>query len=91
MGLPWVIVTIYQKVVNDADAYVPAGDLAFSVIVFLSCSMVCFLVLGLRRAIVKGELGGPPCSKYASAAVLVMLWVFYIVMCSMNAYGVFLC
>lgn len=91
MGLPWVISTIYQKVYHDTPAYVPAGDLAFSVIVFLSCSMVCFLVLGLRRAFVGGELGGPPCSKYSTAGILVMLWAIYITLCTMKAYRFFEC
>jgi len=86
MGLPWVISTIYQKVNYGTPAYVPAGDLAFSVIVFLSCSMVCFLVLGLRRAFVHGELGGPKTTRIASAIVLVSLWITYIVLCTIKAY-----
>jgi len=31
MGLPWLISTIYFRVMYDTHAYVPAGDLAFSV------------------------------------------------------------
>ena len=34
----------------------------------------------------KAELGGPTGPKYASAAVLVCLWLFYIVMASLQSY-----
>lgn len=86
MGLPWVISAVYWKVNYDLPSYVPRGDLEFSVIVFLSCSMGCFLILGLRRAFIGGELGGPPTSRYVSAVLLVTLWLVYIVLCTMKAY-----
>lgn len=89
MGVPWVISAVYWKVNYGLASYVPAGDLAFSVIVFLSCSMGCFLILGLRRACIGGELGGPPTSRYISAGLLVMLWVIYLVLCTLRAYGAF--
>lgn len=86
MGLPWVIKTLYINNKQGTAAYWPAGDLAFSVIVFLSCSVVCFLVLLLRRIFIRGELGGPPTTRYASALILVLLWVIYIVLCTLKAY-----
>lgn len=88
MGLPWVISAVYWRVNYDMPSYVPSGDLAFSVIVFLSCSMGCFLILLLRRLFIGGELGGPPLSRCASAVCLVSLWIVYLVLCTMRAYGV---
>merc|ERR1711990_426901 len=80
LGLPWAIATTYWKIKYDKDYPVPAGDLVFSVFVFLIVAVLCFIILILRRAIVGGELGGPPLSKYASASVCIFLWFFYIFM-----------
>jgi len=66
---------------------VPAGDLAFSVMMYLSTSIVCFIILGVRRVFVGGELGGPPASKWLSAFLLVALWLLYVIMSSLKAYG----
>ena len=86
MGLPWIISTVYHSIVNNAPAYVPAGNLGYSVSVFLCCSMVCFLVLLLRRCFVHGELGGPKNTRNASAAILVGLWLTYVTLCWIKAY-----
>jgi len=59
VGLPWVIATMYWYFTYSSVYYVPAGSLAFSVIMFISCSMGCFLVLVVRRCFIGGELGGP--------------------------------
>lgn len=58
LGLPWLIATAYWLAKHESDYAVPPGSMAFSVIVFLSCSAVCFVVLFLRRRILGGELGG---------------------------------
>ena len=48
LGLPWIISSIYQE--KRGEKYVtPAGDLAFSVVLFLITSVACFMVLGVRR------------------------------------------
>merc|ERR1712010_102821 len=45
LGLPWVIASTYQE--NRGKEYItPPGDLAYSVTVFVICSLLCFLVLG---------------------------------------------
>jgi|TARA_B110000503_G_C6977111_1_gene341638 magnesium/proton exchanger len=66
---------------------VPAGDLAFSVMLFLITSVICFAVLIARRKIIGGELGGPRTSAYASAAFMFSLWLIYIIFSSLKAYG----
>lgn len=88
LGLPWVIAATWSKN-NDMKYVVPAGSLAFSVMLFLITSMICFIILILRRCIIGGELGGPPVSKYISAVILVCLWLIYVSFSAINAYGGF--
>lgn len=87
MGCPWMIASIYNHVNYGTAAPVPKGDLVFAVTVFLCCSAVCFFVLFMRRQCIGGELGGPPTSRYVSAGILVGLWVIFVVLCTLNAYG----
>ena len=65
----------------------PAGDLGFSVLVFVSCAVVCLAVLLLRRARLGYELGGPGFAKAASATFLVGLWGVYVGLSVMAEYG----
>jgi solute carrier family 8 (sodium/calcium exchanger) len=87
LGLPWVISSMYQSKRGKVFE-VPAGDLAFSVMMYLSTSIVCFIILIVRRKVIGGELGGPPASKWLSAALMVSLWFVYIICSSLKAYGV---
>lgn len=88
MGLPWAIATAYWKINHDLDYAVPPGSMSFSVIMFISCSMVCFLILGLRRCCVGGELGGEGCARPFSAVILFCLWLIYVVFVSLESYEV---
>lgn len=88
MGIPWIIGTVYWKTSKDTDYAVPPGSLSFSVVMFLSCSMVCFLILGLRRCCVGGELGGEGCARPFSAFLLFSLWLIYVIFVSLESYGV---
>jgi solute carrier family 8 (sodium/calcium exchanger) len=63
---------------------VPAGKLSFSVLVFSGTSVVCGILLILRRRYCGGELGGPKKSKYASAALLCFLWFLYILLSTLS-------
>ena len=84
LGLPWVIASTYME--NQGKQYItPPGDLGYSVTVFIICSLVCFLILGLRRCIVGGELGGPRTSAYASSVALVFLWFIYVTLSIIKA------
>ena len=51
LGLPWVIAAQYTYNKHERDYVVPAGDVAFSVFVFLVVAIVCFFVLIIRRAV----------------------------------------
>jgi Ca2+/Na+ antiporter len=84
LGLPWVFAAYAQE--GRGKPYLtPAGDLAYSVTVFLICSVICFIVLAVRRVVIGGELGGPKNTAYASSAFLISLWVIYIVLSILKA------
>ena len=86
LGLPWVISALYNEDLGQ-PFIVPAGDLAFSVMLFLITSVCCFIVLIGRRIVIGGELGGPKASAYLSAIILFLLWAVYILFSTLKAYG----
>jgi len=64
-------------------------SLAFSVTIFCSEAIFAILILLLRRSKpVGGELGGPKPFKYLTSIVLVTLWLVYLLLASLEAYGV---
>jgi len=88
LGLPWAFGSTYWMSVKDAPYRVPAGELGFSVFVFLIVAVVCFMILVARRAVIGGELGGPTKSKYLSAVLCIFLWIIYISASTLQAYEV---
>jgi len=70
---------------RDKDFIAPPGDLSYSVMVFLACSVTCFIILALRRCIIGGELGGPKASAYASMVFLIGLWFIYVILSIIKA------
>lgn len=92
-GLPWAIGSIYwtsnNTRNNDGKGYeVKSGPLAFSVVVFLCVAIICFIVIVARRIFVGGELGGSPVGRYVSGIFLIFLWFIYILMSTLQAYGI---
>jgi len=95
LGLPWVIATLWENNTpasekgyeSNGTYFVPSESLGFSVVVFIFCAFLCILLLVVRRFVVGGELGGSVYGRIASASFLVSLWMFYIVMCIIQAYG----
>lgn len=79
LGLPWVIAATYQEN-RDTWYKTPPGDLSYSVTVFIICSIFGFIILGTRRVVVGGELGGDKKVAYASSAALVFLWLLYVIL-----------
>jgi len=67
--------------------YVPAGALGFSVVVFICVACTCVVILLVRRAVVKGELGGSTLGRTVSCIALCSLWLIYIIMSALQAYG----
>ena len=84
MGVPWVLASTYME--GRGKQYLtPPGNLAYSVVVFIACSLIAFVILGVRRSVVGGELGGPKSSAYASSAVFILLWVIYVTLSIIKA------
>lgn len=88
LGLPWVIATIYESSTYNANYFVPAGSLGFSVVVFIICAVMCIICLLVRRCKVGGELGGEQSGRMASLCFLVFLWLLYIMLSILQAYEV---
>mmetsp|Transcript_9409 Transcript_9409/g.32742 ORF Transcript_9409/g.32742 Transcript_9409/m.32742 type:complete len:893 (+) Transcript_9409:207-2885(+) len=90
LGLPWVIAACYYAV-NDKDtdgAYcVPPTNLAYSVVLFTVAAVMCLVMLGVRRAVLGCELGGPPGPARACSVFLATLWFLYVLLSALNAYG----
>lgn len=84
LGLPWVIATLNA---DNGIYIVPEGSLSFSVALFLATSITCFLILILRRTFLGGELGGPDMSRIITTIIMICLWLIYVVMSSLKAYG----
>ena len=50
LGIPWVIASNYQE--NRGTWFkTPPGDLSFSVTIFIICSLMGFMCLGIRRIV----------------------------------------
>lgn len=86
IGIAWSIAAIYHSV-KGTIFVVNAGSLGFSVTMFCCCAFVCILVMLLRRLPpIRGELGGPVRFKYPTSCLLFGLWVFYVLMSSLESY-----
>jgi len=86
LGLPWVIAALYKSG-KGLKYEVEAGDLAFSVIVFCICALVCLATFTYRRIAGLGELGGPQPAKNITAGFFFMLWLAYILCSSLYSMG----
>jgi solute carrier family 8 (sodium/calcium exchanger) len=89
LGLPWTVACIYYQATEGNDYKVPSKTLGFSVLLFVICSIFCFILLFLRRQCIGGELGGPFASKLMSAIFLFTLWTGYIIIAALQAFNVF--
>lgn len=68
---------------------VQPGNLAFSVTIFCVCALISCVVLLIRRnKACGGELGGPRRYKIPTTCLFAGLWVFYVTMSALEAYGV---
>lgn len=63
-------------------------SLAFSVTLFCVEAIVAIGVMMIRRhPKIGGELGGPKLAKVVTSSFLIFLWVFYVLMSTLEAYG----
>jgi len=84
LGIPWLIGSFYW-LGQGKPFKVPAGSLSFSVAVYTPCATACLAVLLIRRMRGGYELGGDAKSKYATAILLVGLWLVYVALSSWKA------
>ena len=64
-------------------------SLPFSVMIFTICAITTLGMLMLRRSLAffgNAELGGPTFSKIMSSCIFVGLWLFYVLLASLQAY-----
>ena len=86
IGIAWTIATVYHAAKGDTFM-VEAGTLGFSVTIFCACAFVAIVTILVRRIpAVGGELGGPAKIKYVTSALLFFLWLFYVMMSSLESY-----
>jgi solute carrier family 8 (sodium/calcium exchanger) len=69
--------------------YVPQGSLTIAVITYLVCSVVGFIILIIRRIVVKGELGGSDSGRFGTAFLFTLLWIAYVIVVGLASYGYF--
>jgi len=75
----------YAKLFNTINGgkggfMVPAGSLAFSVIIFTTCALLCIFLLIVRRCLYGGELGGKLATTRRDSFIMVSLWFVYIIL-----------
>ncbi|XP_050306030.1 sodium/calcium exchanger 3 isoform X2 [Anthonomus grandis grandis] len=88
IGVAWSIAAVYHGIHGESFKVDP-GSLAFSVTIFCTEAAVAIFILLIRRSnIVGGELGGPECLKYLTSFTLFGLWIAYLVLSTLEAYGV---
>lgn len=86
LGVAWSIAAI-AKAARGVKFRVPAGNLGFSVVIFCVTAVTAIAVMMLRRSKrVGGELGGAKSYKLPTSLFFCFLWIFYIVMSSLQTY-----
>merc|ERR1712038_282307 len=90
VGIAWSMAAIYHEAAGTKGGFsVEPASLGFSVTVFCIEAMVAIITLMIRRnPAIGGELGGPKAAKTATSALFVFLWVFYVMIAALEAYGV---
>merc|ERR1711992_283632 len=88
IGIAWTMAAIYWAAKGETFD-VKVGSLGFSVTIFCVEALIAIMVLLLRRnPAVGGELGGPKAVKTVTSGLFVCLWVTYVGVSAMEAYGV---
>jgi len=85
LGLPWVVASLYYTA-KDECYVIPAGDLAFSVMVFAICGGLCIAILLMLRLChpQQAEVGGK--LRVPLAIFFCVLWLTYIILSSIQVY-----
>ncbi|CAH2094792.1 unnamed protein product [Euphydryas editha] len=87
IGVAWTVAAVVHWSKNEKFLVDP-GNLAFSVTMFCSeAALVVIVLLLRRRKSVGGELGGPRCIKILTSMFFFSLWLTYLTMSTLEAYG----
>ncbi|KAL8625458.1 hypothetical protein ACOMHN_018603 [Nucella lapillus] len=87
LGLPWVLKTMHALIYGYTFK-VKTDNLTQSVLIFGIAGTICIITLLIRRKVLGGELGGKQLSvKVVSSGFLFLLWMIYIMVSSLKAYG----
>uniref|UniRef100_A0A182T391 Sodium/calcium exchanger membrane region domain-containing protein n=1 Tax=Anopheles maculatus TaxID=74869 RepID=A0A182T391_9DIPT len=88
IGVAWTIAACYHSF-HGREFLVEPGTLAFSVTLFCTEALVAIIVLMIRRnPRIGGELGGPKKAKIVTSIFFFSLWIVYLLISSLEAYGI---
>ncbi|KRG02343.1 uncharacterized protein Dmoj_GI10756, isoform F [Drosophila mojavensis] len=89
IGLAWSIASIYHAV-NGSTFNVEPGTIGFAVTLFCGEAVIAIGVMMIRRSSksIRAELGGPTISKWMYASILLLLWVVYLIVSTLEAYDI---
>ncbi|XP_030081698.1 sodium/calcium exchanger 1 isoform X3 [Drosophila hydei] len=89
IGLAWSIASIYHAV-NGSTFNVEPGTIGFAVTLFCGEALIAIGVLMFRRSTksIRAELGGPFISKWLHASILLLLWIVYLIVSTLEAYDI---
>jgi solute carrier family 8 (sodium/calcium exchanger) len=89
LGIPWIIGSLYHRYSPTGKGVysVPAGSLAFSVMLFSVLATCAIVTLMARRAVTGAELGGSRWSSRLLSVFFALLWVIYIILAALNDKG----
>jgi solute carrier family 8 (sodium/calcium exchanger) len=91
LGLPWCIGAFYHQFAPTGNGVFkqPAGNLAFTVVLFVILDVACVTILYVRRRVFGGELGGPLWGTRVTWIVLIFLYLLFVVLAITNESGAF--
>uniref|UniRef100_A0A182P820 Sodium/calcium exchanger membrane region domain-containing protein n=1 Tax=Anopheles epiroticus TaxID=199890 RepID=A0A182P820_9DIPT len=88
IGVAWTIAACYHSF-HGRSFDVEPGTLAFSVTLFCTEAFIAIIVLMIRRSPrIGGELGGPKKAKIVTSIFFFSLWIVYLLISSLEAYGI---
>ena len=96
LGIAWTIAALYHVYSPNGKGVfrVDPGSMKFSVILFTSLALVAILLLLIRRFVPmcgqKGELGGTRAASWISALFLILLWVVYVILSTLEGFCIIL-
>ena len=86
IGIAWTMAAM-KHAFYGTKFLVEPGSLGYSVMVFCICAVLCIALMILRRRpFIGGELGGTQKFRAPTSIFLLMLWMVYIIMSTLEAY-----